>query len=823
MRIVLSLALLIVLQSTITLSFTASGNDIDADFERIRSSYTTFTYLSASTVNTVEVSGEWDDWKRHNMSLDKGVFSISIEINQGYYCYKFIIDGNEWILDPKNNYKKYCDGILNSGIIVENITNPYIKFSSVSDSFLNFTAEYYAGVTGAEALEFEIYLMNNFNRYDTNYSWNQGDWTVNVNLNFNEESFEFGKYTLYMHAIDLDGRKSNVITYPFWFEKEEFHWDGALIYMIMTDRFVNGNISNDPSKLPDVSYGADWEGGDFAGIISKLESGYFQDLGVSALWLTPFNTGANGTYLASDNIHRVSSYHGYWPTKARQIDPRLGTAEELKELITLAHSQGIRVINDFVINHVHSNHEYYSSNPEWFRIGCILGTTGCDWTEHALDGVFSSYMPDVNWQNAEVSERFIADALWWQKEFDLDGSRIDAVKHVEPLAITNLVSRFNSELENKFTDYYLLGETAMGWNGDDLVDNLGEYEAINRYLGEKGLDGQGDFVLYHAVVDNVFRYGSKDYQHLDYWTQQSQLNYVEGAIMTPYLGSHDTPRLVSRLDSTSINPNNKWHEQSLPQQPTTYLPYTNSKLAFSWLLTIPGAPVLYMGDEYGEYGGSDPDNRHSFRSNENLNLNEEKLLSFVERLGTIRKNSLDLQVGTYKSIFSDTDLLVFSRETLNSETLVFINSGSASRELVFTKNSEVFYNTYHNLIINETVTADLNEIKFTVGSQNISIFASNSSENHEHTINQTIDNNITIVDEPITNSDNEENIDKPLNEGNQNLGEDTSPEVNKTSIDNNDALSSASNDNESGLLLLRSILFITFLSLIITFFYTRGS
>ena len=130
------------------------------------------------------------------------------------------------------------------------------------------------------------------------------------------------------------------------------------------------------------------------------------------------------------------------------------------------------IINDFVINHVHENHEYYQNNPEWFRDGCVLGTAGCDWTERALDGVFSSYMPDVNWQNPEASEKFLEDAIWWQKEFDLDGSRIDAVKHVEPSAISNLVVKFNYELENSLTDYYLIGETAMGWSGDNLVDNL---------------------------------------------------------------------------------------------------------------------------------------------------------------------------------------------------------------------------------------------------------------------------------------------------------------------------------------------------------------
>ena len=349
MRMVLLLFLLIVLQSTITFNFTAAGNETDSDFERTISEHTTFTFSSSSPRTSVEVSGEWDGWKRHNMTLINDVYSINLKLNEGFYCYKLILDVDEWILDPSNSYKKYCDGILNSGFVVENLSKPKIAISNVSDSLLNLTVNYSASISGYEVSDFEAYLMNDFVKQNVNYTWDDDDWTFNIDVNFSDMNFDFGKYTLYLQAFDSNGSESNQITYPFWYESEKFDWNGALIYMIVTDRFVNGNISNDPSPLSEASSGADWEGGDFAGVISMLESGYFQQLGVSALWLTPFNTGADGTYLASDNTHQVSAYHGYWPIKAREIDSRLGTEAELKQLIALAHSQGIRIMNDFVI------------------------------------------------------------------------------------------------------------------------------------------------------------------------------------------------------------------------------------------------------------------------------------------------------------------------------------------------------------------------------------------------------------------------------------------------------------------------------------------
>ena len=94
-----------------------------------------------------------------------------------------------------------------------------------------------------------------------------------------------------------------------------------------------------------------------------IESGYFAELGVNALWLTPFNEAASGTGEAADGIHDVSVFHGYWPTEARSIEPRLGTEEQLHEMVNAAHDNGIRIMMDFVVNHVHEQHHYYQDNP----------------------------------------------------------------------------------------------------------------------------------------------------------------------------------------------------------------------------------------------------------------------------------------------------------------------------------------------------------------------------------------------------------------------------------------------------------------------------
>ena len=116
-----------------------------------------------------------------------------------------------------------------------------------------------------------------------------------------------------------------------------------------------------------------------------IESGYFNDLGVNALWISPFNTNPTGSYVAADGQHMVSGYHGYWPVEPRQVDPRFGGEEALTEMVDAAHDAGLRVMADFVVNHVHEDHVYAQEHPEVVQSRMYLWNRFCDWTERRLD------------------------------------------------------------------------------------------------------------------------------------------------------------------------------------------------------------------------------------------------------------------------------------------------------------------------------------------------------------------------------------------------------------------------------------------------------
>ena len=635
--------------------------------------------------NTVELVGEWDWDSPTTMTEMDGLWSASIELNEGLYCYKFIVD-NEYIFDPANTYRGYCDGIENSVVRVGNVAP--ISHQIIDDTL----------------------VVSSVENPNSDYAFTQNGATWVLDLT----QLPDGKHSI---TLSADGKESLAV---FWTgPNADFVWDDALIYMVMTDRFVNGNTSNDGSPSG-AEPEADWMGGDLEGVTQMIESGYFTDLGVNALWISPFNTNPTGSYIAADGQHQVSGYHGYWPVEPRQVDPRFGGEAALTEMVEAAHDAGLRVMADFVVNHVHEDHVYAQEHPEWFNQGCICGTDMCDWTERRLDCLFMDYMPDLDWKNRDASEQIIADALWWAETFDLDGLRVDAVKHVDDYAMTNLATRINERFEATGTDFYLKGETAMGWSGHSLEDNAEQYQTINRYIGDNALDGQADFVLYHAVVDNVFTTGNMNYHHLDFWTNRSQDQYVDGAIMVPYLGSHDSSRYLSRIQNDGTQWN-QWEEQARPTTPSA-ASYQSAKQGIAWLLTTPGAPMLYMGDEFGQHGGADPDNRRMLDFN--LNEGQQDLKNFTSEIANVRLENEALRRGVYSTFHAESDLLAYEMTSDEQSLLVVLNRGGANQ----------LQSSYDEVIFGDSA---LNDGTLSVLGDSVTILAKSVDETDSNTGNSS--------------------------------------------------------------------------------------
>jgi len=646
----------------------------------------TLSYRPPRSVSTVAIAGEWNGFSATSQPLSRGkegLYSVSLRLLPGVYAYKLVLDGKEWRLDDGNSYRKYEGGVENSGLRVADCHRPRLEVvpgtlhkSRQGAGQGDFRASI-AVVPAAGQPPGLCHLKATLRRPDTHkraatplpplsddaleLAPDRASMTVHLGGLFD------GKYTLTLVA-DAGGRDSEPLLLPFWIEPEDFSFVDTPLYMAVTDRFANGDLKND-RPLPKVQKAANYQGGDLRGVAQTIEDGYFDRLGVKALWLTPFYVQPESDYLDQSGLYPVAPYHGYWPVRARAVDSRLGGDEALHQLVETAHRHGIRVLMDAVLNHVHEQHEYFQdpSRRGWFRTGCICGTTSCDWTEKRLSCLFSSYLPDIDWTVTAASEQFIADTLYWLEEFDLDGLRIDAVKHVEDLAVFNLGTQVRERFEQAGTRYFLLGETAMGWSPGTVADNRENYDTIKRYIGPNALDGQFDFVWYHGIAYRVFAYEDQRFVHLDYWTHAG-LDQWSGAPMVSYLGSHDTSRFVTLSTYRDASGPfargiafNKWKDLPAPPPPGDAAPYDRLWLGMVSLMTLPGMPLLYYGDEYGESGGGDPDNRHFMRQGEDLGALESSQLSRMTRLLLARKSSRGLRRGELLTVLLDQEVYAYAR------------------------------------------------------------------------------------------------------------------------------------------------------------------
>lgn len=631
---------------------------------------------AGTTVSSVAVAGEWNAFDAQaNLLIGPdadGAFTGTMDIAPGNWAYKLVLDGTNWVLDPGQGYRKFVDGEENSALRVKDCGKPSlsVQISNIGANSYDAKLMFQAAKSGAAVESATATLRHAGTETPLNAI------TVDAgSVNLNATGLTPGKYTASVVATDSAGIASDPLRLVFWIEAERFEWQDALVYMIVTDRYRDGDTSNDPGPTSGVQDPrGDWKGGDLEGVRQKIADGTLDQLGIRAIWLTPFQTNPEGSYLASDGFHLVTGYHGYWPTKAREVDARIGGEAALHAMVKEAHAHGIRVLMDYVVNHIHEGHEYFTQHPSWFRTGCVCGTDGCDWTAQRLECLFTPYLPDVNWTVPEVSDQFEADAVWWLDTFDLDGLRVDAVKHVEDASIRNISTRVSEEFEAAGTRYFLMGETAMGWSDCGVECNQEQYGTISNYIGPFALDGQFDFVLYHGVPYRVFAYDTQGMLHADFWAQQSLVEYPKDAIMTPFIGSHDSSRFVTLATyrgqpgfDQSI-PSHQWDD--LAVAPPDAEPYERHALALSWLLGLPGAPLLYYGDEYGEWGGADPGNRAMWRGDATLSVNENAVLTRTRLLGSARQELRALRRGSYRSLHASETFLAFSRETETGETAI---------------------------------------------------------------------------------------------------------------------------------------------------------
>ena len=620
---------------------------------------------------TVQMKGEMNAWNPANtpLSLKNGIWEAYFFSEPGKYQYVFVIDGKEKT-DPANK-DSISNGMggFNSLVTVGKLnSNKKTKLFTILQNKNTFSIGYDNKPSRI------VVLYQNF-QIDNEYVKEDGDKYV---ISIPEDAKKHKRTFIRVYACNESGysndllipvEKGNVLTNTSQITRTDF--EAATIYNTFVDRFFDGNKNNNrPTKDKQVLPKANFHGGDIAGITKKIEVGYFKNLGINTLWVSPIvknPEGAYGNYPKPKT--KFSAYHGYWPISFTLIDDRFGTEEEFKKLVETAHKNNLNVILDFVANHVHQEHPIYKQHPDWAtNLHLPDGSLNTErWDDHRLTTWFDVFLPTLDLQKPEVYNMLSDSAVYWIKKYNLDGFRHDATKHIPSIFWQTLTRKLKKQIViPEKRRIYQIGET------------YGSPELIASYVNTGQLDAQFDFNVYDAIVSTLA--SGSTFKNLARVIKTSQKYYGSHHLMGNITGNQDRGRFISYAGGSL-----KFDEDAKLAGWTRKIGIGNTEVAYkkaamlnAIISTIPGIPVIFYGDEIGIPGGNDPDNRKMMRF-KNLNKDEQNLKDITTKLLHIHTSSTSLIYGDFKIIKAEKDIFVFERKYFDKVSYVVINNSSEAQ------------------------------------------------------------------------------------------------------------------------------------------------
>ncbi len=639
----------------------------------------TFTYRPDSTTELVVVMGAFNDWSRTALPLfDRardGTLERTVYLRPRRHEYKFVIDGREAI-DPANPVSVSNNiGGWNSVLDLSAYgaaPGGYFLKQSAGGHRLTFT---YQALVAGSLPGHTIVLLDNRELAPERVAM---DTSGSVSIDI--AGLPDGR--LRLTGTDRAGRaiRENVTLLrgeaPLDPATSPADWHFTVLYSLMVDRFLDGDATNTRrAHDADIVPLADFHGGDLAGITAKLRDGYFNDLGISALWISPLSRQPDSGFVESIPPHRkFTGYHGYWPVAAREVDPRFGTGAGLKTLVQEAHRRDIKVILDFVSNHTHQEHPYVTKYPEWFGSFYLPDSTVNlrRWGEETrLTTWFDSFLPSFDYPGApQAEDQMVADAIWWLDTFDFDGFRQDAVKHVPHTFWRKLTAAMRRLDAGR--DWYQIGETF----GSDAL--------IGSYVNPAELSSQFNFSVYFPAR-TMFAHDEADFAPLVRILDENMAAYGPVNLMGTLTSSHDQGRFVGFADGqVSFAENGTERAFTAPPhdqpKPASYAKLSNFT-AFN--MALPGVPVIYYGEEIGMLGAADPDNRRPMRFGSDLAQDEQALLQAVASAVKLRGQYPALALGDLELLVAEGPTLVLAKWYFDETILLTINHSREQRDIEF--------------------------------------------------------------------------------------------------------------------------------------------
>ncbi|WP_168119909.1 alpha-amylase family glycosyl hydrolase [Paenibacillus sp. HB172176] len=432
--------------------------------------------------------------------------------------------------------------------------------------------------------------------------------------------------------------------------KQNFSTD--VIYQLFTDRFYDGNSSNNPTGS---AYDASctnlrlYCGGDWQGITDKINADYFTDMGITALWIS--QPVENIYSVVNYSGTSITSYHGYWARDFKKTNPYFGSFTDFENLISAAHAKGLKIIIDFAPNHTSPAMETDSSfadNGRLYDDGTLLagytGDTagifhhngGTDFSS-LEDGIYKNLydLADINHNNSQI-DTYFKDAIKLWLDLGIDGIRVDAVKHMPFGWQKNWMSAIN-----EYKPVFTFGEWFLGANESDPNN----YQFANE-SGMSLLDFQ-----FNQKVRQVFRDNTDTMYGLDSMLTSTAANYNQVNDLVTFIDNHDMDRFkTGSVDNRQL------------------------ELALALTLTSRGVPAIYYGTEHYQTGSGDPDNRGPMTSFSETTT----AFNVIKALAPLRKSNPAIAYGTTQQRWINNDIYIYERKFGDSVAVVAINRNLSS-------------------------------------------------------------------------------------------------------------------------------------------------
>jgi glycosidase len=637
----------------------------------------------ASAATSVGVAGAFNGWDptATPATFRLGAWRASLTLPPGRYPFKFVIDGQFEGQPPPDVYTQWEGDFENRSLIVPDCALPTwqdVNVSISSAGVLSGSIQFVRAASGAGIDPASVSLTVGGQPLTPTVS-------ADGLITFERALTTPGKYSVRLTARDTAGAitEEAPLYIPLWYEATPFDWRDSTMYLIFTDRFRD--TDGDNRRIQGVQERANYLGGDFRGITEAIEEGYFDALGVTSIWLSPvYDNPEVGYRDKRDPSRLMSGFHGYWPI-SYDPEPRYGrdntvasARADLKDLVEAAHRKGIRILFDIALNHVHESHPYCQIRPDWCATTCECGSFGCGWdpSERGLDCQFDYFLPDLSYRKHDLLTQVLTDTLAMLEEYDVDGLRIDAARHMDHVIMRTLRMTLRDRVEAiGGAPYYLVGETFTDDRGQ-IMDYVADYE----------LHGQFDFAM-RSAIRFVFGPSNGPMTALDDAALASESPSGYGDFvdwMSPFFGNHDLDRFATVLAQNNQGP---WGDSpdvmaAGPADTITAWDIINRmSMSFAFLLTYRGVPLLYYGDEIGLAGSDDPDNRRMMMWDHNANQRE--LLSRARALGQARRDIPPLRRGSRRELWKNQDLYVYIRALEpGNAAIVALNKGPTRTEQV---------------------------------------------------------------------------------------------------------------------------------------------